>query len=223
MSVATTSQLTCQTVHMDLDKQSSGHLTYDLPRSPKGVNCETLLGPCITASHLHEPQQFLGLPTKQHDAVKLEDIEQPQPWETFSSVRYLNDQPPWLTYSSRTSESLSSHTLEAVVPTPTSKPSRQQSVKKPRRGRARTGSSGCSADIKREKNRIAASKCRRKRKDEERIFEERRRMLQVQNRILMGSVALLRAEVLSLKHEILRHGMCNFEPIDTYIATAARV
>ena len=212
---------------MDLDKQISGHLAYELPQSPSDTNCETLLGPCVTASSLHEPQQFFGSPTEQQDTVKLEDIEQSQPWEAFSSVsihthiRYLNNQPPWLTCSSQTSQLLSSHILEPVVPTPTPKLTRQQSVEKPRRERARGGTSGCSANIKREKNRIAASKCRRKKKDQERIFEERRRMLQVQNRKLMILAASLRAEILSLKHEILRHGTCDFQPINTYIANAA--
>lgn len=46
-------------------------------------------------------------------------------------------------------------------------------------------------------------------------------MLQVQNAILVDSATSLRAEVLSLKHEILRHGTCDFQPINSYIATAA--
>ncbi|KAK7928553.1 hypothetical protein PG985_005551 [Apiospora marii] len=191
---------------MGFDQQMLSLLAYELPQSPVGASCGTLIDPCIRDSSQHEPHQFFDLPTEQQDTViKLEDIAQSQPWETFSS----------------TSASRSSDTLEPVVPMPTSKPSRKQSVKKPRRDRVRSGSSKCFTDIKKEKNRVAASKCRRKKKEEEQVFEERRRMLQVQNRTLMDSAASLRAEVLSLKHEILRHGLCNFQPINTYIATAA--
>ncbi|KAK8013751.1 Basic leucine zipper (bZIP) transcription factor atfB [Apiospora marii] len=89
------------------------------------------------------------------------------------------------------------------------------------RARGRSGSSGRSTDISREKNCVAASKCRRKKKNEEHALEERRRMLHTQNAILVDSVASLRAEVLSLKHEILRHGACDFQPINSYISIAA--
>ncbi|KAK7928874.1 hypothetical protein PG985_005872 [Apiospora marii] len=185
---------------MESNQQMLSHLAYELPQDPIRASCEKLIDPCLIASCEHEPQHVFDL------LVKLEDITQPHPWQTFSF----------------TSESRSSDTLEPVVPTPTSDPSRkEQPVKRPRRDRARSGSSGCSTDTKREKNRIAASKCRGKKKEEERIIEERCRMVQVQNRIFMDSVASLRSEVLSLKHEILRHGSCNFPPINTYIATAA--
>ncbi|KAH8675547.1 hypothetical protein BX600DRAFT_534999 [Xylariales sp. PMI_506] len=82
-------------------------------------------------------------------------------------------------------------------------------------------SSATSSDITREKNRIAASKCRRKKKQEEQVLEERRRILQVQNAILNDSTVALRNEILTLKNEILRHGTCDFPPIQAYIQTAA--
>ncbi|KAK8092648.1 uncharacterized protein PG998_014813 [Apiospora kogelbergensis] len=138
---------------MEPHHQMLSHLAYELPQDPIRASCEKLIDPCLIASCEDEPQHVFDWPTKQQDTViKLEDITQPQPWQTFSF----------------TSESHSSDTLEAVGPTPTSDPSRkQQPVKRPRRNRARVGSSGCSTDTKREKNRIAASKCRRKKKEEE--------------------------------------------------------
>ncbi|KAK8869318.1 bzip transcription factor [Apiospora arundinis] len=191
---------------MESNQQMLSHLAYELPQDTIRASCEKLIDPCLIASCEHEPQHVFDLPTEQHDTIiKLEDIPLPQPWQTSS-----------------TSETRSSDALEPVAPTPTSGLSRkQQPVKRPRQGRARSGSSRCSTDTKREKNRIAASKCRRKKKEEERVVQERRRMLQLQNRLFMDSVASLRSEVLSLKHEILRHGSCNFPPINTYIATAA--
>ncbi|KAK8013456.1 hypothetical protein PG991_009049 [Apiospora marii] len=173
-----------------------------------GTSCDFLLDPCIASSYQYNPQQFLNLSTEQQDIViKLEDIGHPQSWESGPSI----------------SESGISETLEPVASSPTGRPSStaHSASKKPRRARGQSGSSGGSTNISREKNRIAASKCRRKKKDEEHVLEERRRMLHIQNAILVESVASLRAEVLSLKHEVLRHGTCDFQPINSYIATAA--
>ncbi|KAK8088391.1 hypothetical protein PG997_003352 [Apiospora hydei] len=193
---------------------SDHHMAYEIPQSPMGTSCDPFLDPCITNAYQHDPQHFFDLSADHQDAmIKLEDIGQPQPWESFSS----------------TSESGVSEMMEPMAPTPSRRESAATqpsaaaaaAAKKPRRDRARSGSSGGSTDLSREKNRIAASKCRRKKKDEERILEDRRRMLQVQNAILVDSATSLRAEVLQLKHEILRHGTCDFQPINSYIATAA--
>ncbi|KAK8055102.1 hypothetical protein PG993_000329 [Apiospora rasikravindrae] len=171
---------------------SDHHLAYEIPQSPMGTNCDPFLDPCITSAYQHDPQHFFDLSTDQQDTViKLEDIGQPQPWDSFSSPR---------------------NRPAAAAPPPPRSPGATE------RGRARRGGS---TDLSREKNRIAASKCRRKKKDEERVLEDRRRMLQVQNTILVDSAMSLRAEVLQLKHEILRHGTCDFQPINSYIATAA--
>ncbi|KAK8869336.1 hypothetical protein PGQ11_007914 [Apiospora arundinis] len=187
---------------MDFDQQMLDCLAYELPQSTMGTICEAL---CIIASCKREPQQLYERSAEQDTIVKLKDIMQPQSWGPFSSASTLgNDE-----------------ILDPVAPTPTSTPSTKRSVQKTRRDRARRGSSGGSTDSSKEKNRIAASKCRKKKKSEERSLEERRRILQVQNHILMDSAASLRAEVWSLKDEILRHGTCNFEPINAYIATAA--
>ncbi|KAH8196429.1 hypothetical protein TruAng_009416 [Truncatella angustata] len=98
-----------------------------------------------------------------------------------------------------------------------------RSAKSRRNNSASTDSSGMgpSTDLSREKNRIAASKCRRKKKVEEQQLEERRRMLQVQHAILQDSAAQLRNEVLHLKNEILKHGTCDYPPIQNYIKQAA--
>ncbi|KAK8869193.1 bzip transcription factor [Apiospora arundinis] len=193
---------------MGICQQISDDLAYELSQSPMGTSCDFLLDPCITSFYQNDPQQFFNFSTEQQDtAIKPEDIGDPQPWESFSS----------------TSKSGTGETLEPVAPSPVRRSSSTaQSVsKKPRRNRGRSGSSGGPTGISREKNRIAASKCRRKKKDEEHILEGRRRMLYAQNSILINSATSLRAEVLSLKHEILRHGTCDFQPINSYIATAA--
>ncbi|KAK8037981.1 hypothetical protein PG994_014748 [Apiospora phragmitis] len=112
---------------MEPNQQMLSHLAYELPPDPMRASCEKLVDPCLIASCQHEPQQVSDLATEQQDTViKLEDITQPQSWQTLSS----------------TSESRSSDTLDPVGPTPTPDPSRKQPGKKPRRDRTRPGSSG---------------------------------------------------------------------------------
>ncbi|KAK8011865.1 carbohydrate esterase family 1 protein [Apiospora arundinis] len=221
---------------MGICQQISDDLAYELSQSPMGTSCDFLLDPCITSFYQNDPQQFFNFSTEQQDtAIKPEDIGDPQPWESFSSVcfsiifsatKHMNIVADLLSPhlpSPQTSKSGTGETLEPVAPSPVRRSSSTaQSVsKKPRRNRGRSGSSGGPTGISREKNRIAASKCRRKKKDEEHILEGRRRMLYAQNSILINSATSLRAEVLSLIHEILRHGTCDFQPINSYIATAA--
>lgn len=46
-------------------------------------------------------------------------------------------------------------------------------------------------------------------------------MLQVQHAILQDNATALKNEVLHLKNEILKHGSCNYPPIQKYIEVAA--
>jgi hypothetical protein len=73
----------------------------------------------------------------------------------------------------------------------------------------------------REKNRVAASKCRKKKKEEEKTMLERKEILELQRTMLESTKKELEEEVLTLKTMILQHGNCNFPPIQNYIQTAA--
>ena len=77
------------------------------------------------------------------------------------------------------------------------------------------------SEIRRRKNRLAATKCRRKKKAEERRLEDRKHMLHVQRSILQETAQVLAQEVFVLKNEVLRHASCNFAPLDNYISHAA--
>ncbi|KAK7743431.1 hypothetical protein SLS62_010575 [Diatrype stigma] len=74
----------------------------------------------------------------------------------------------------------------------------------------------------RERNRVAAAKCRQKAKQSVSELQSRERELLQQNRFLTAHVGNLREEVLSLKNEILRHSQCDSDVIQTYINKAAR-
>jgi hypothetical protein len=74
----------------------------------------------------------------------------------------------------------------------------------------------------RDRNRIAARKCRQKAKQNTSKLQERERELNQQNRMLLSFAGSLREEILDLKNEILRHSDCNCSVIQNYIANAAR-
>lgn len=72
-----------------------------------------------------------------------------------------------------------------------------------------------------EKNRVAAHKCRQRKKEYIGSLEGRAREFSAKNKMLKENVALLREEVLDLKNEVLRHAGCGFWAVDEYLARCA--
>ncbi|KAF1925786.1 uncharacterized protein M421DRAFT_7556 [Didymella exigua CBS 183.55] len=72
-----------------------------------------------------------------------------------------------------------------------------------------------------EKNRVAAHKCRQRKKEYIGGLEGRAREFSTKNKALKENVALLREEILSLKNEVLRHAGCGFWAVDEYLARCA--
>ncbi|KAF3902806.1 hypothetical protein AA313_de0205436 [Arthrobotrys entomopaga] len=68
-----------------------------------------------------------------------------------------------------------------------------------------------------ERNRIAASKCRKKKKIMNQRLEEKSRLLVQQNRFLSATLAKLRSDVLRLKQMVLTHHGCGNAPIEQYL------
>ncbi|KAI2468405.1 hypothetical protein F4781DRAFT_398193 [Annulohypoxylon bovei var. microspora] len=73
-----------------------------------------------------------------------------------------------------------------------------------------------------QKNRVAASRCRQKKKKETAKLEARERDLAAKRDVLKCVVDDLRVEVLGLKNEVLKHGMCDCSVIQKYITETAR-
>ncbi|KAK4696037.1 hypothetical protein P7C71_g1815, partial [Lecanoromycetidae sp. Uapishka_2] len=78
-------------------------------------------------------------------------------------------------------------------------------------------------DVKRskflERNRVAASKCRQKKKEWTQNLEDRAREFQKTNSSLRIVIESLRQEVLFLKSEVLKHHSCSCEEIQKFIKT----
>ncbi|CAZ83778.1 unnamed protein product [Tuber melanosporum] len=72
-----------------------------------------------------------------------------------------------------------------------------------------------------ERNRIAASKCRRKKKQWTQNLEDTAREVQATSKHLNGVVAALRDQLLHLKGELLKHNGCSCERIKQYLMNEA--
>ncbi|KAI0108147.1 hypothetical protein F4814DRAFT_454991 [Daldinia grandis] len=75
---------------------------------------------------------------------------------------------------------------------------------------------------KRERNRMAASKCRKKQKLANSELQERARIMSEQHNYLVAHKVSLESEMISLKNELLIHGSCGCEPITDYLMQAAK-
>lgn len=69
-----------------------------------------------------------------------------------------------------------------------------------------------------ERNRVAASKCRQKKKEHTQQLESRYKQQSEKKEQLVGEIARLRSEILSLKNEVLKHAQCGDEPIKLHLA-----
>ncbi|KAK7178153.1 bZIP transcription factor [Paraphaeosphaeria sporulosa] len=72
-----------------------------------------------------------------------------------------------------------------------------------------------------EKNRVAANKCRERKKEDTNKLEARFHMYSDENQALKEKIAVLREEVIQLKNEVLSHAECGFWAVDEYIARCA--
>lgn len=69
-----------------------------------------------------------------------------------------------------------------------------------------------------ERNRLAASKCRQKKKEHTQQLESRYKEQSEKKERLVGEIARLRSEILGLKNEVLKHAQCGDEPIKLHLA-----
>jgi len=73
-----------------------------------------------------------------------------------------------------------------------------------------------------ERNRLAASKCRQKTKEQTMQLESRFKEASEAREMLNAEISRLRSDVLGLKNEVLRHAQCGDEPIKLHLAQMAK-
>ncbi|PYI08298.1 hypothetical protein BO78DRAFT_395702 [Aspergillus sclerotiicarbonarius CBS 121057] len=69
-----------------------------------------------------------------------------------------------------------------------------------------------------ERNRVAANKCRKKKKEHAKQLESRCEKVSRENTLLESEVDHLRGEILNLKNELLRHSQCGDDGIKHHLA-----
>lgn len=69
-----------------------------------------------------------------------------------------------------------------------------------------------------ERNRLAASKCRQKKKEHTQQLEHRFKEQSEKKEGLVAEITRLRSEILHLKNEVLKHAQCGDEPIKLHLA-----
>lgn len=100
-----------------------------------------------------------------------------------------------------------------------------QDPKKPKRRRrneiADTPEARAKREVSLKKNRMAAIRCRVKKRDWMKKLEIRHRSLSERNKLLRRNLASLNDAVFGLKGMALEHADCSFQPIDDYVRLEA--
>jgi hypothetical protein len=158
-----------------------------------------------------------------------------QPQQPDSQQQSQQDSPDRASKRRRTSKPAPAN--QSPPPPPISQQTDDPSPQPPKRKRGRPKSQpqmveACTADgflfqvssarqSHLEKNRVAAHKCRMRKKEYINGLEGRAREYSNKNKLLKENVALLREEVLELKNEVLRHAGCGFWAVEEYLTRCA--
>ncbi|OAA68757.1 bzip transcription factor [Niveomyces insectorum RCEF 264] len=117
---------------------------------------------------------------------------------------------------------------EMLSPSPsdTKKQSNQKAKRSSRKGRKRAGYDADSIDAARrrkflERNRLAASRCRKKRKDQENNLQQKRVELEQQYHKMLAIKNSLASELSCIKSLLMSHNNCRHADVDKWIAEEA--
>lgn len=90
-----------------------------------------------------------------------------------------------------------------------------------RRNRGDTAKARAKREVNLEKNRLAANKCRKKKREWIDRLEDKHRQLSEHNKLLRAELAELYDTVYALKELVLSHANCGSGPIDDYVRREA--
>lgn len=94
-------------------------------------------------------------------------------------------------------------------------------AKRPRQEAVNTPEARCRREVNLEKNRLAANRCRQKKRDWTSRLDNEHRQLMAHNKLLRAEMAGLNDTVFGLKELALGHADCGFRPIDEYVRQEA--
>ncbi|KAL4901584.1 hypothetical protein BDW74DRAFT_159752 [Aspergillus multicolor] len=208
--------------------------------APDPTTLPTINPSCIATSgandmHAYLANQPFDLTSKQLSSNRRRSSDEVQLDQGSYRVRHgqitpPSDQSPATAYSVPSHDSKSAY-LESSIEGSSEAPKRR------RASRARGGSRGSTrastsvepsspGDDKQEKtrarNRLAASKCRQKKKEQNNMLETRYEQERIKNEELTRQVNSLRDQIVVAKDRLLAHSECGHEPIQQYIQNMAK-
>jgi bZIP transcription factor len=196
----------------DFGYQSSSQSNFYQPASPSVTQPSRLYIPSTTSKERHGQLTPPSETTPTKDSPLAEASKEPgiSPVETRSGP------------TTRKRRSTQQNQVSEPMPQPATTPRRR---KKSTRKQSSATDSAADGDGKRsqflERNRVAASKCRQKKKEWTSNLEHRARELQASKTHLSLLVSSLREELLYLKGEALRHTTCDCNSVREYLARNA--
>ncbi|KAL4974723.1 hypothetical protein BDW66DRAFT_139134 [Aspergillus desertorum] len=213
-------------------------LCEDKMWAPDPTTLPTINPSCIATSGANDTQPYLAsqqfehlnhkqLPTHRRPSPAEAEVDQGSYRVRHGQVTPPSDHSPATVYSvpSHNSKSASppSNVVASEVP-----PKRRKSGSSAlggSRGSSRTSTS-VEPDDKQEKtrarNRLAASKCRQKKKEQNHMLETRYEQEKMKNEELTRTVNSLRDAIVVAKDQLLAHSECGHEPIKAYIQSMAK-
>ncbi|RDW63096.1 bZIP transcription factor atfB [Aspergillus mulundensis] len=206
--------------------------------SPDPTTLPTINPSCIATSgandmHAYLANQPFDMTAKHHPSNRRRSSDGVQLDQGSYRVRHgqitpPSDQSPANAYSVPLHDSKSAY-LESNLEGSSEAPKRRRASRGGSRGSTRASTSvepSSPGDDKQEKtrarNRLAASKCRQKKKEQNNMLETRYEQEKIKNEELTRQVNLLRDQIVVAKDQLLAHSECGHEPIQQYIQNMAQ-
>ncbi|KAL0264070.1 hypothetical protein SLS55_000014 [Diplodia seriata] len=204
----------------DFTAQLNGPTSLDQSPPIPGIPTSLDLTPPMSGFSFDDSTRRDSLFSYEFDDKQQSIIRSPGPDTSSPATDSTSPDPSTASTSRRPSSSSSDETTPAS-------PTRKPTTRRRRRG-AGTDSAeagGSSHTARRElslaKNRVAAKKCREKKRDWTTELQERHGELLARNKRLRGELAGLNDAVFELKELVLRHASCGFKPIDKFVRREA--
>ncbi|KAL4740966.1 hypothetical protein BDV11DRAFT_184366 [Aspergillus similis] len=218
-------------------------LSEDNMWAPNPTTLATVNPSCIATSGANDVQPYLTnqpfdnlnlkqIPSNRRRSVAETELDQGSYRVRHGQVTPPSDHSPGTVYSVPSHDSKSAYIPSSIEGSSEAPPKRRRSGSSTldgSRGSTRTSTSlepTSPGDDKQEKtrarNRLAASKCRQKKKEQNHMLETRYEQERMKNEELTRTVNSLRDAIVVAKDQLLAHSECGHESIKAYIQNMAK-
>ncbi|KAL4994352.1 hypothetical protein BDV10DRAFT_176998 [Aspergillus recurvatus] len=215
-------------------------LSEDNMWAPDPTTLPTINPSCIATSSANDMQSYLAsqqfdnmnhkqTPSNRRRSSAVAEVHQGSYRVRHGQVTPPSDHSPAAVYSIPSHDSKSTHLPSSIEASSEASPNRRRRSSSSVLGGIRGGtraSTSVEPDDKQEKtrarNRLAASKCRQKKKEQNHMLETRYEQEKLKNEELTRTVNSLRDAIVVAKDQLLAHSECGHESIKAYIQNMAK-